>query len=212
MEKHTHTHTHQENGTGGRGNGTRPESNGKRKTKQKKWTEQVKGEETAMRLIAFARRILRRLRETDPDQMSKENAPSSPHDKDTTAPSEECAAQSTPEDVRRNMDMWENLTSITSLSHMGMGGLLGFCSGYAVRRLGGELVLVAGIGVVSVQLLSYAGLLTVHWDKIREWTGPVDEQRIRGYWQRFRHVVGHNLPFGASFGAGMLMGLRPYLL
>lgn len=94
------------------------------------------------------------------------------------------------------------------LPDLGLGGLLGYCAGYAIKKASRLLILIVGVAFVLVQLLAYFGLLTVHWTRVEELAGPLVQEGARegGAWALA--VLGANLPFGGAFVAGLALGLR----
>lgn len=94
------------------------------------------------------------------------------------------------------------------LPDLSLGGLLGFCAGFAVKKASRVLILTVGVVFVLVQVLAYYGILTVHWTKVQELAEPMLQVGAKegGAWAL--DVLRANLPFGGAFVAGLLLGLR----
>lgn len=94
------------------------------------------------------------------------------------------------------------------LPDLSVGGLLGFCAGFAVKKVGRMLVFVVGAIVLVVQLLVWQGFVTVDWARVQQSAEPLVEAggREGGTW--LMNVLTANLPFGGAFTAGLLLGLR----
>jgi len=50
----------------------------------------------------------------------------------------------------------------------GVGGLFGFCSGYAMKTISKAAAVLVGIGFMGVQFLSSAGYIHPDWKKVEE--------------------------------------------
>ncbi|WP_027481105.1 FUN14 domain-containing protein [Deinococcus pimensis] len=94
------------------------------------------------------------------------------------------------------------------LPDLSLGGLLGFCAGFAVKKVGRGLIFVLGALFVVLQLLAWWGFVTVNWTHVREVAEPLVRQggEQGGAW--LMKVLTANLPFGGAFTAGLLLGLR----
>mmetsp|Transcript_4141 Transcript_4141/g.12608 ORF Transcript_4141/g.12608 Transcript_4141/m.12608 type:complete len:257 (+) Transcript_4141:95-865(+) len=55
-------------------------------------------------------------------------------------------------------------------TQLGLGSLLGFAAGMALRKFGNALLAVLGAQFIWVQYMTWRGYLTVHWDTILERT------------------------------------------
>ena len=95
------------------------------------------------------------------------------------------------------------------LAQLGFGGVAGWVSGYALKKIGKLLALVLGFLFISVQLLAYAGYLEVHWTRIQRDVEPLlQPDALKGFWERLLEVLTYNLPFASGFAAGALLGFR----
>ena len=70
---------------------------------------------------------------------------------------------SSPDAVERALDAMKPI--VTKLS---LGGVMGYCSGMALKKVGKALAFVVGLGFVAVQSAAYAGYIQVNWGKIAD--------------------------------------------
>jgi uncharacterized membrane protein (Fun14 family) len=54
-----------------------------------------------------------------------------------------------------------------ALNQVGFGGVMGYCSGMAFRKVGKAVGVVIGIGFIGVQAAASSGYLQVDWEKIK---------------------------------------------
>ena len=58
--------------------------------------------------------------------------------------------------------------SSPAMGEIGFGGVMGYCSGVAFRRVGRAMGVVVGLGFIGVQAAASSGYLNVDWNKIRD--------------------------------------------
>jgi uncharacterized membrane protein (Fun14 family) len=94
------------------------------------------------------------------------------------------------------------------LPGLSLGAILGFCAGYAIKRLGKMTALIVGLLFLALQIMAWQGLLTIHWPRIQALAEPWLQQggQQLGGWALT--VLQTNLPFGGAFVAALLVGLR----
>lgn len=97
---------------------------------------------------------------------------------------------------------------LPALPGLSLGVILGFCAGYAIKRLGKMAALIAGLLFLALQIMAWQGLLSIHWERIQALTEPLLHQggQQLGHWAL--SVLQTNLPFGGGFVAALLVGLR----
>jgi uncharacterized membrane protein (Fun14 family) len=96
-----------------------------------------------------------------------------------------------------------------AIEQLSFGGMMGFCSGMAFRRVGRAFGVVIGVGFMGIQAASSAGYLEVDWEKIKvDVIKPLDvvsrltHSLTRGYSTRnearssFVAMVCHNIEYG----------------
>lgn len=94
------------------------------------------------------------------------------------------------------------------LPDLGVGALLGFATGVALRHIGRVVLIVLGVLFLTLQLLAYFELVSVNWLKVQALTEPWLRQGGEQGAQWFSRVLSANLPFAGAFSAGLLVGLR----
>lgn len=99
-----------------------------------------------------------------------------------------------------------SLTAI--LSTLGVGGLLGYGAGVAVRSVTRLVGCLIGVLFILMQVLAYYGLAQWHWDKIGELiTGPgasAAQSASSALWK----ILTYNLPFTGGFAAGFYLAMK----
>ncbi|MFC5849957.1 FUN14 domain-containing protein [Deinococcus petrolearius] len=94
-----------------------------------------------------------------------------------------------------------------ALPDLSLGGVLGVACGLALRAAGGTLLISLGLLFIAVQLLAWAGIVTVDWPRLGALSGPW-LRAVPELWQGLLRVLTDRLPFAGAFGAGLLLGLR----
>lgn len=99
-----------------------------------------------------------------------------------------------------------------------LGGIAGFCSGYAVKKVSKVAAFVVGVGFIGVQVARYYGVINdVDWSAVEEQLvrsldtdgdGRITHNDLKAHFDRAMEVLGFNLPSGAAFATFFLMGLR----
>mmetsp|Transcript_19247 Transcript_19247/g.57813 ORF Transcript_19247/g.57813 Transcript_19247/m.57813 type:complete len:168 (+) Transcript_19247:66-569(+) len=111
---------------------------------------------------------------------------------------------------------WEELGPIGG--GISIGSLLGFCSGFALKKTGKAATAVFG-GIFCLQQgLAYQGYITVNWDKVEKdltqlldvnKDGKVDVKDLDHGYAMVLKVLQHNAySVSGGFGAGFLYGIR----
>jgi uncharacterized membrane protein (Fun14 family) len=102
----------------------------------------------------------------------------------------------------------------TQLSY---GFISGYCSGYALKKVGRTAAVVFGLGFMSLQTLSYYGYVKVDHGQIRKdveslldlnQDGKVDRSDGELAYDKLMSVLQFNLPGGSGFAAGFVGGIR----
>lgn len=102
----------------------------------------------------------------------------------------------------------------TQLSY---GFISGYCSGYALKKVGRTAAVVFGLGFMSLQTLSYYGYVKVDHGQIRKdveslldlnQDGTVDRSDGELAYDKLMSVLQFNLPGGSGFAAGFVGGIR----
>lgn len=86
-----------------------------------------------------------------------------------------------------------------------IGGVLGYATGFTVRKVGQLMLVLVGLQVVAVQLMAQRGWLIVDWKTISHDLSPhVDRNRL----DRVVDAFARKMPFGTAFTAACYAGLR----
>jgi len=94
------------------------------------------------------------------------------------------------------------------LPDLSLGGVLGYCAGFAVKKIGRAVIFVIGAIFVVLQLLAYFEFVEVNWPRVQMVAEPWLRTGAREGSTWFVEVLRANLPFGGAFLAGLLLGLR----
>ena len=54
------------------------------------------------------------------------------------------------------------------LTNVTFGGMMGYCSGYALKKIGKALAVVVGVTFIALQTAVYSGYIDVDWVKIKD--------------------------------------------
>ena len=54
------------------------------------------------------------------------------------------------------------------LSELSFGSVVGYCSGYAMKKVGKAMAFVIGVGFIGVQTVVHFGYIDVNWTKVRD--------------------------------------------
>jgi len=104
-----------------------------------------------------------------------------------------------------------------ALSEISFGGVMGYCSGMAFRRVGKAVGVVVGVGFIGLQTAKSMGYIDVDWNKIRDDAikpldknsdGKVDAQDVEIMWNQSQTMMKDSVPGAGGFSAGFLLGAR----
>ncbi len=105
-------------------------------------------------------------------------------------------------------------------SQYGYGFVMGYMSGFAMKKVSRVVAFVFGGIFVGVQALSYSGYLSVNYEKLQKdaekllaldqknGNGKLDSKDLSALREKITDVVAYNMPSGSSFTVGLLLGLR----
>jgi uncharacterized membrane protein (Fun14 family) len=100
---------------------------------------------------------------------------------------------------------------------IGYGFLMGYSSGYALKKVSKVVAFMVGGAFIMLQTMSYTGYLNVDYNKVQKdienaldmnGDGVLDIKDGEMVYNKIMEVVGYQMPSGGGFGAGILMGLR----
>eukprot|EP00586_Coscinodiscus_wailesii_P017629 CAMPEP_0172503892 /NCGR_PEP_ID=MMETSP1066-20121228/173430_1 /TAXON_ID=671091 /ORGANISM="Coscinodiscus wailesii, Strain CCMP2513" /LENGTH=209 /DNA_ID=CAMNT_0013279823 /DNA_START=173 /DNA_END=802 /DNA_ORIENTATION=- len=101
--------------------------------------------------------------------------------------------------------------------HVSYGFVCGFCSGYALKKVGKAGAVSFGMVFCLLQSLSYAGYIDIDYERAeKDLTnildmnndGKVDEEDAKELMDKVVEVLSFNLPAGSGFGVGFVGGVR----
>jgi len=95
------------------------------------------------------------------------------------------------------------------VSALGFGGVAGAAVGYTAKKVTKLLALLLGLTFILVQLLVYAGFISVNWQAVESsahtvWSGPDGVTLADKAWT----ILRQQLPFGAAFAVGFALGFK----
>ena len=95
------------------------------------------------------------------------------------------------------------------IGQLSFGGIAGFATGFAIKKIGRVLAVTLGLIFIVVQVLASMGYISVDWTRIQKDVEPIlGQDRLKGIWEALVSVLTNNLPFAGAFVAGLLIGLR----
>ncbi len=109
------------------------------------------------------------------------------------------------------------LLSSVPVGRIGFGGVLGACAASTLKKWTRDVAYGVGMGLIALQALSHYGLVTVHWEKVRDCvTGAVDtngdkkvdQVDVRKGMSRVVAFLGAGIPDTAGFAVGFAAGLQ----
>lgn len=98
-----------------------------------------------------------------------------------------------------------------------MGGLLGLCSGFFIKKLGKFFIFYIGMTVVTLQILVHFNIVSVEWRTLErkfkrsldvDGDGEVSIHDWASLIKRGLAVLTVNLPFNTTFLTGLWVGYR----
>ena len=101
------------------------------------------------------------------------------------------------------------------LANIGMGGIVGFTSGIALKKIGKALAVVIGTGFIGLQLASVMGFVDVKWDHVAQSAktkmdanqdGILDTEDVKEWWKRLKKLLTYKIPSAGGFTVGFLYG------
>lgn len=90
-------------------------------------------------------------------------------------------------------------------SQVAFGSVVGFATGYAIKRVGQLVLVFVGLEVIALQLMANNGWVIVNWPLITRDLSPHVE---KGTADRVIDALKLKLPFAGSFTAGCYAGLN----
>ena len=138
-------------------------------------------------------------------------------------PKADCAAEGAEgkedEEISKEVDAVEKVILNTVgplLTKLGYGGVMGFFSGLAMKKVGQVAAFFIGIGFVAIQVLQYEGIIQVDFIEVKEKAievfdadgdGELTTNDLIIYWRKFKNILTHSLPSAGGFSSGFVLGV-----
>ena len=105
------------------------------------------------------------------------------------------------------MNILDTLELITPLAtQLGIGGVAGFCVGYAMKKIAKLAAIILGIIFIGLQYLAYNGIIDIDYTALKSWASSLIGEA--GEAQGLIIDIFANLPFGTGLAGGILLGLK----
>mmetsp|Transcript_39982 Transcript_39982/g.110046 ORF Transcript_39982/g.110046 Transcript_39982/m.110046 type:complete len:194 (+) Transcript_39982:51-632(+) len=100
---------------------------------------------------------------------------------------------------------------------LGFGGIMGVCSGVALKRLGNQAAGAIGLGFIILQGLAYLGYIDIDYGKVKEdakkmidqdGDGKITAKDAKLFWRKVKELLTFHLPGMGGFSAGFVLGIR----
>jgi len=105
------------------------------------------------------------------------------------------------------VNILDTLELITPLAtQLGIGGVAGFCVGYAMKKVAKLAAIILGIIFIGLQFLAYNGIIAIDYTALKSWASSLIGEA--GEAQGFIIDIFANLPFGTGLAGGILLGLK----
>ena len=92
------------------------------------------------------------------------------------------------------------------LTQLGVGGVAGLCVGFALKKIGKLVAFILGIAFIGLELLAYKGIININYTALSDWANGVFSHV--GVAEGVLTTIIGNLPFAASFLAGLALGIK----
>jgi uncharacterized membrane protein (Fun14 family) len=89
---------------------------------------------------------------------------------------------------------------------IGIGGIGGFLSGWALKKAAKMLAIVLGVAFLGLQYLAYKGVIAIDYSALTTWANELLGQ-ASGVQSLLTDFIVH-APFGAAFIGGFYLGLQ----
>ena len=119
--------------------------------------------------------------------------------------------------VDATADIVSNAVDSGAAGQLGYGFMMGYSSGYCVKKVSKMIAFVVGGMFMALQALAYNGYANLDQEKIKNDVekvmdlnrdGKIDHQDAKIAIERLNGALSFNMPAGGGFTAGLLMGLK----
>ncbi len=95
------------------------------------------------------------------------------------------------------------------LGQISFGGLAGFATGYAMKKIGKLALFLFGSVFIGLQVLAYMGVVEINWLRIQQFAEPaLQRPALENTFNSILGIMTNNLPFAGAFVPGFLLGLK----
>jgi len=99
------------------------------------------------------------------------------------------------------------VTLLSILIRLGVGGIAGFAVGYAIKKAVKVSLLLFGLFWILLMYLDYEGLITIHYDAFYSALSNLTSKLTESS-SSFLNYVLSNLSVFGGFGVGLVLGLK----
>lgn len=108
---------------------------------------------------------------------------------------------------------WENIISsemlFSLIGQVGLGGILGFATGYALKKALKIVLIIIGVLFIIIQAGVFFDILSVNWMRVQEMVNPfLEADSLEQSWRGFLTMITANIPFAGGFVPMLIWGLR----
>ncbi len=90
-----------------------------------------------------------------------------------------------------------------------LGGALGFCVGYLMKKVGKLVALFLGFTFALLQVLAYFEVISINWAPVATWWDQVRRpENLERQWQVVHGVLFANVPALVGAVPGLILGLK----
>lgn len=102
------------------------------------------------------------------------------------------------------------------LSKITFGGVVGYCSGAAAKKIGKALATLVGLGFIAIQGFVHTGYVSVDWEKVQKdairaidttGDGKITADDFKVYWKKLKAFLTNGIPSASGFTVGFIYGL-----
>jgi uncharacterized membrane protein (Fun14 family) len=95
------------------------------------------------------------------------------------------------------------------IGQISFGGLAGFATGYAMKKIGKIALFVFGTIFILLQVLAYMGVIEINWLRVQQFAEPaLQRPALESTLNGIIGVLTNNVPFAGAFIPGFLLGLK----
>lgn len=92
------------------------------------------------------------------------------------------------------------------VGELGIGGIGGFCVGYALKKVAKIVAAICAMGFLGLQYLAYRGIVEINYSALNSWV--MNMLGEAGTLQVVITTILAQMPFGVGFVGGLALGLK----